>query len=120
MTVGAVKMSQVGRYGRMDASFHLAISSIAEELAEFKAKDISPDACRSQLKHLPMYAYDPLKPLARGNKATWDKASVHRIIDEYPIEAWLLVKKGISAAHDKLSEREKEVDRERQALKRFF
>jgi hypothetical protein len=120
MKSGVVMSSQLGKYGRMDAGFHLAISSIAEELEEFKAKDISPDACKSQLKHLPMYAYEPLKPLARGNKQTWDRKAVERIIQDYPLEAWLLVKKGISAAHDTLAEKEKELERERQALRRFF
>jgi hypothetical protein len=43
-----------------------------------------------------------------------------KAIEEYPLEAWLLVKKGISAAHDTLSAKEKELDRERQALRRFF
>jgi hypothetical protein len=68
MKAGTVKLSQIGRYNRMDAGFHLAINEIAEDLENFKAKDISPDACKSQLKHLPLYAYEPLKPLLRGNR----------------------------------------------------
>lgn len=119
MKVGSISSSQFSHYGRWDAGFHLAIQSIAEDLENFKAKDISPDACKSQLKHLPLYAYEPLAPLLTGNQ-TLNRETAMAAIEKYPLEAWLLVKKGISAAHDKLSEREKEVDRERQALKRFL
>jgi hypothetical protein len=117
---GVVSSSQMARYGRMDAGFHLAINSIAEELAELKAKDISPDACKSQLKNLPLYAYEPLKPLLTGNKAVLNRAAINDVIEKYPLESWLLVKKGISTAHDTLAEKEKELERERQALRRFF
>lgn len=119
MKVGIVSSSQFTAYGRMDAEFHLAIQSIAEDLAELKAKDISPDACKSQLKHLPLYAYEPLKPLLTG-RATLTRETAMAAIEKYPLEAWLLVKHGISAAHDTLSAKEKELDRERQALRRFF
>jgi hypothetical protein len=119
MKSGVVMSSQLTSYGRFDAEFHLAIQSIAEDLAVMREKDISPDACKSQLKHLPLYAYEPLKPLLTG-KATLTRETAMAAIEKYPLEAWLLVKNGISAAHDTLAEKEKELERERQALRRFF
>lgn len=119
MKVGTVKLSQVGQYNRMDAGFHLAINDIAEDLAEFRAKDISPDACKSQLKNLPLYAYEPLKPLLRSQQKL-NRETATKAIEEYPLEAWLLVKKGISTANDILCDKAKEIDRERKALSRFL
>jgi hypothetical protein len=120
MKVGSIPFSQIGRYNRMDATFHLAIADIAEELKEFEAKDISKEVCIAQLEALPLYALEAIRPLLRGGKVALNRETASRAIREYPIEAWLLTKRHISGPLAEHHQRLRELDQEFKALQRFI
>jgi len=94
MKAGMVTMAQVGRYGRMDAGFHLTVNEVASELPGIEAR-LSVDQALALVDAQEMEVLKCLEPLVRGTGKT--RRSLLGAAKEYPfIACALLAKNGVS------------------------
>lgn len=93
MKVGTVSMAEVAKYGRMDASFHLAVQDIKADLPALESS-MSPAQVMEFIYGQSDDQLQCLKPLLRGSK-TGRKALV-AAAQEYPHIAYALLKKAES------------------------
>lgn len=94
MKTGMVTMAQIGRYGRMDAGFHLAVNDVAQELPELEAR-LTVEQALTVVDAQDTSALKCLEPLVRGTGKT--RRALLGAAKEYPyIACALLAKNGVT------------------------
>jgi hypothetical protein len=94
MKTGMVTMAQVGRYGRMDAGFHLAVNDIAGDLPGLEAR-LTVDQALALVDAQETAALKCLEPLVRGTGK--NRRALLGAAKEYPfIACALLAKNGVT------------------------
>lgn len=103
--IAIISSSQMTKYGRMDAGFHLAVQSVTERVAELEAAG-NPGLLVGKLLALPKHAKECVEPLLTGSSAF--PASVDRLdraIQQYPYIAFALAERHLAAARKRAQEK---------------
>jgi hypothetical protein len=103
-----ISVSQIARYGRMDAGFHIAVHSVAKEAAALEAageaSKLIAQLAALQTSDLALVLGD----LVTGSASRPGRAQLDKAIKDYPYVAYALVVKErarlIEAAQERLAE----------------
>lgn len=94
MKTGMVTMAQVGRYGRMDAGFHLTVNDIADQLPGIEAR-LTVEQALALVDAQETAVLKCLEPLVRSPGKT--RRALLGAAKEYPfIACALLAKNGVA------------------------
>lgn len=92
MNYGVVSSAQVGKYGRMGAGFHLAVQSVAADIAALEQQG-HPEALIAQLEKVATRDLAAvLEPLVAGSSLP-SRKSLDAAIKRHPYVAYALVAK---------------------------
>jgi len=97
MKHAVVSSSQVFASGRMDAGFHVAYAEVKHRVSRVAAA-MSADEARDVVARLELSDLEALRPLARGQVASWNRDTVDRIMEEYPLVAMAMLQDGFEAS----------------------
>lgn len=96
MKTAIISSAQVGKYGRMDAGFHIAVQEVAEQAAKLEQTS-NADMLLGRLAALETEDLRPLAPLVRGSQDHRREALL-RAAAEYPYIAYALVARHVDEA----------------------
>ena len=96
MQTAMIKASDMRRFGRMDAGFHIARARVADLTAHLEAEHDAEQAA-AMLRGLTLDALAPLKPLLRGRERPGMEGYM-RAVHEYPHIALALVQSEVHGA----------------------
>lgn len=109
-----VAASEVGKYGRMDARFFLALDSVKERMAALEAR-LTQEQALELLRQTPAQALVAVDALGRGQKklSTQDR---EKLCEEYPWIALALIEKELEGNSVKLQEKIEQLKAEQDRL----
>ena len=110
----AIRSSDVAKYGRMDAGFHMARSRVATLTAHLETQHTADEAI-TLMQGLEADALQPLAPLLRGTQRV-TAVTAAKAMEDYPHIALALIQESI---HASIEAKSAEIGRHEQALDRL-
>lgn len=120
MKAAIVSLSEIGKYNRMDAEFHIAVSEVKEEIQDLeiyfsKETEKSLSEAIAEAKDLPIEALRPLSHLIKGRRV-FNHAEAESLIDEYPYVCLVLIKQNLGQAINYYRAEQSKIDSKIQKL----
>jgi 3-methyladenine DNA glycosylase AlkD len=120
MKAAIVSLSDIGKYNRMDAEFHIAVAEAKEAITSLE-KEFSEDTTKSlsdaiaEMKELPIEALRPLARLIKGRR-TFNHAEAESLIEEYPYVCLVLIRQNAGEAINYYKSEQSKIDAKIQKL----
>lgn len=109
-----IKASDISRYGRMDAGFHIARTRVAALTAYLEEQHTDQQAI-ALMEGLDLDALQPLRPLLRGTQRITTETAAKAMRD-YPHIALALVQERI---HEAIAAKQDEISRHKAGMHRL-
>ena len=109
-----VKASDLAKYGRIDATFHIARVKV-EALTRHLEEEHTADEAVALLEGLDLDALRAVQPLVRGTRKV-DSESAMKAVREYPHIALALVQ---SSIHETIAAKQAEIERSAAGMERL-
>ena len=92
-----ISSSNIAKFNRMDAGFHIAVSAVADRVSELEAI-LTTTYAVERLIVLHTEDLACLEPLTTGNSASKGRDALIRAIEAYPLIAYALVERNMAAS----------------------